>query len=231
LRAGGIGAALVASTALIALSGCSTYDSMFGSKPTSAAPTSSPSSSSSSSFSDKFSNFVLGSPATAGEATGATPPDIDCPTVEIRQGASTFSQSAPDNGSAALSLRYQANFLRGARECALRAGTVAMKVGVEGRLILGPAGAPGTISLPVRLAVVREGVEPKTIWTKFYSVPVVVPPGESNVLFTHVEEALSFPMPSAKDFDAYVVYVGFDPESGAAEQKRRPAKPAPKAKR
>src|SRR5262249_3818181 len=100
----------------------------------------------------------------------------------------------------------------------------------EGRLILGPAGAAGTISLPVRLALVREGVEPKTIWTKFAMVPVMMPPGESNVIFTHVEENVSFPMPSAKDFDAYVIYVGFDPDSAAPEQKKRPAKPTPKAK-
>ena len=216
MRAGGIGAvlALVAPFALAALSGCSTYDSLVGSKPTPAAT--SPAASSSTSLSDKFSNLVLGSPATTAEGAGATPPDIDCPTVEIRQGASTFSQSATDNGSAALSLRYQANFLRGARECALRAGNVTMKVGIEGRLILGPAGTPGTFSLPVRLAVVREGVEPKTVWTKFYMVPVSVPPGESNVLFTHVEEDMNFPMPAVREFDEYVVYVGFDPDGAAA---------------
>jgi len=213
-----------------ALAGCSSYDSLVGTKPSAAASTSA--ASSSSSFSDRFSNFVLGSPATAGEGAGVTPPDIDCPTVEIRQGAATYAQSGPDNGSTALSLRYQANFLRGARECALRAGTVNMKVGVEGRVILGPAGSPGTLTLPVRLALVREGVEPKTIWTKFYMVPVNVPSGESNVTFTHVEEDLSFPMPSAAELDAYVIYVGFDPDGAALEQKKkRPAKPAAKPKR
>lgn len=213
-----------------ALAGCSSYDSLVGTKPSAAASTSA--ASSSSSFSDRFSNFVLGSPATAGEGAGVTPPDIDCPTVEIRQGAATYSQSGPDNGSTALSLRYQANFLRGARECALRAGTVNMKVGVEGRVILGPAGSPGTLTLPVRLALVKEGVEPKTIWTKFYMVPVNVPSGESNVTFTHVEEDLSFPMPSAAELDAYVIYVGFDPDGAALEQKKkRPAKPAAKPKR
>jgi hypothetical protein len=230
MRAGASGAvfALAGFFALVALSGCSTYDNLVGSKPTPAAT--SPAASPSASLSDKFSNLVLGSPATTAEGAGATPPDLDCPTVEIRQGASTFSQSAGDNGSAALSLRYQANFLRGARECALRGGNVTMKVGIEGRLILGPAGAPGTMTLPVRLAVVREGVEPKTIWTKFYMVPVTVPPGESNVVFTHVEEDVSFPMPSVRELDEYVIYVGFDPEGGALEQKKR-SKPAPKAKR
>ena len=150
---------------------------------------------------------------------------VDCPGVEIRQGASTFQQSGPDNGSVALSLRYQANFIRFARECTVRAGNVQMKVGVEGRVILGPAGTPGPLTLPVRLAVVKEGLEPQTIWTKFYMVPVVLPSGQPNVLFTHVEEAMSFPKPPGDDLDKYVVYVGFDPDSAEAEKK----KPAPRA--
>jgi hypothetical protein len=218
--AGRIGAVV----ALALLSGCSTYDSMFGSKPTAtSAPTPS---SSSPSFTQRFSNMVTGGPAIAsGQSVGGSPADLDCPTVEIRQGAATYSVSAPDNGSTALSLRYQANFVRSARECALRNGNVTMKVGIEGRIIIGPAGATGTAMLPVRLALVREGVEPNTIWTKFYMVPVDLPPGQSNVVFSHVEEDMTFPM-VAKDFDAYVVYVGFDPDSAAAEKRR----PAPKAK-
>jgi hypothetical protein len=202
---------------------------MFGSNPTAG------SSASSSSLSAKFNALLSGTPTMAGPpATTAaadgntTPADIDCPGVEIRQGASTFQQSAPDNGSAALSLRYQANFVRSARSCVLRDGNVAMKVGVEGRLILGPAGSPGTYTLPVRLAVVKEGIEPKTIWTKFYSVPVTVSPGESNIAFTHVEEDMSFPMPAGNELDAYVIYVGFDPEGAPPEPKRKSAKPKAK---
>jgi hypothetical protein len=214
--------------ALALLAGCGSSD-MFGSKPTAA------SSASSSSLSDKFTALLSGTPtmsapaATTAAADGnPTPADIDCPGVEIRQGASTFQDSGPDNGSAALSLRFQANFVRSARSCVLRAGNVAMKVGVEGRLILGPAGTPGTFTLPVRLAVVKEGIEPKTIWTKFYQVPVTVAPGESNIAFTHVEEDMSFPMPPGNELDAYVIYVGFDPQ-GAPEPKKKPARP--KAKR
>ncbi len=220
----GIGAVV----ALALLSGCS--GSLFGSKPEAGAP-----SASSPSLSDKFNSLLLGTPtmsappATTAAADGSpSPADIDCPGVEIRQGASTYQQSGPDNGSAALSVRYQANFVRSARSCALHAGNVTMKVGVEGRVILGPAGEPGTFTLPVRLALVHEGIEPKTIWTKFYPVPVTVSPGQANIPFTYVEEDVSFPMPPGNQLDEYVIYVGFDPE-GAPEPKRKPA-PKPKAK-
>jgi hypothetical protein len=227
VRAGGIGVVL----ALTLLSGCSTYDSLFGSRP-SPAPPPAASASSSSSFTDRFSKFVLGGSATdaqGGAQSGSTgPSDIDCPGVEIRQGASTFAQSAGDNGSAALSLRYQANFLKFARECALRGGNVTLKVGIEGRVVVGPAGASGPITLPVRLAVVKEGLAPRTIWTKFYMVPVMLAPGQPNVLFTQVEEDMSFPMPPGNELDQYVIYVGFDPDSAALEKK--PTKPAPKTK-
>ena len=91
----------------------------------------------------------------------------------------------------------------------------------------GATGAPGPIALPVRLAVVKEGLEPRTIWTKFYMVPVMMPPGQPNVLFTHVEEDMSFPNPPGDDLDKYVVYVGFDPDSAEAE-KKKPTKPPPK---
>src|SRR5438105_7123276 len=105
----------------------------------------------------------------------------DCPTVEIRSGASTFALGPPGTDATATTLRYQATIARTARECSGLAGNMTMKVGVQGRVILGPAGAPGVIEVPVRLALVQEGVEPKTIWTKGYRVAVNVPPGQSKV--------------------------------------------------
>ena len=64
----------------------------------------------------------------------------------------------------------------------MRAGNVVIKVGVQGRIILGPAGAPGQLTLPVRIALVKEGLEPKTIWTKLYMVPVVMPPAAERAV-------------------------------------------------
>ena len=226
--------------ALSVLAGCSTYHGLVASRPATAAhaPAATTTSTSAPPAADgqRLALFGFGEGDKKGDGDkkpdepGATEsPDIDCPGVAIRQGASTYQLSGADSGSSALSLRYQASFLRFARECALRAGNVVMKVGVEGRVILGPAGAAGPVTLPVRLAVVKEGLEPKVIWTKFYMVPVTMPPGQPNVLFTHVDEDISFPKPPGDDLDKYVVYVGFDPDSAEAE-KKKPVKPAPKPK-
>ncbi|HXZ46749.1 MAG TPA: hypothetical protein VEH02_08475 [Pseudolabrys sp.] len=131
---------------------------------------------------------------------------------------------------AALDLRYQASIVRMARECQVNAGIMNMKVGVEGRIITGPAGGPGTIDLPVRIAVVQEGVNPKTIASKFARVQVTVENAADRVPFTHVDSEISFPMPQPIALiDSYVVYVGFDPAGAPQEKKRPPPKPKTKS--
>jgi hypothetical protein len=110
----------------------------------------------------------------------------------------------------AADLRYQLTFVELARQCTLVGNTVHMRVGAQGRVVVGPAGAPSQVDVPLRYAVVREGVQPKTIVTKFKRFPVSVPPGTGNVLFTDIEDDLSFPRPTQSELENYVVYVGFD---------------------
>lgn len=152
--------------------------------------------------------------------------DFDCPPVEVRQGASTLTIGAKGAESTAADLRYQGSIVRTARECPLRSGIVNLKIGIEGRIVLGPAGGPGQLEVPLRMAVVHEGPEPKTIATKLYRVPVTIPPDQGNVTFTQITEDLTFPMPKpAGLIDEYVIYVGFD-NLVPVEPKTR--KPAPK---
>jgi hypothetical protein len=120
-------------------------------------------------------------------------------------------------------LRYQLSFGQTARECAVQGAIMIIKVGVQGRVILGPVGSPGKVEVPLRYAVVREGPQPKTAVTKFKRIAVTVAPGQTHVQFVDIEEGLSFPMPSKSELDAYVVYVGFD-EIGDKNEKKLPAK-------
>jgi hypothetical protein len=167
------------------------------------------------SITDKLGNWFFGkSSAPANPDSPAnTPAEVDCPGVDVRQGASTLAVSAPGTEAGPMSTRYQVTIAETARECAALGGVMTMKVGVQGRVLLGPAGAPGQVDIPLRMAVVQEGASPKTIVSRFYRFAVAVPPGQTTVPFTHIEQDLTFPMPRPAELDAYVVYVGFDPAS------------------
>ena len=140
-----------------------------------------------------------------------------------------FSLATP---ATANDLRYQLTFVQLARQCFLVGSTLRMKAGVQGRVVVGPAGAPYQVEVPIRFAVVREGVEPKTIITKLKKLTVALPPGTGNVEFTDIEDDLSFPLPSRAELDSYMLYIGYD---GSATTERKPApkaaKKGPPAKR
>ena len=175
--------------------------------------------------------------AAAGNAANipgsGTPPqdELDCPNVEVRTGAATLligsKQTAGD--PSALDLRYQGTIVQTARECVATPPnaptTLTMKVGIEGRVINGPAGGPGHLDIPLRLAVVHEGPQPRTVLSKLVRIPVEMAPGTDHVNFTHVEPDISFPMPKpAGALGAYIVYVGFDPNAGPVQKPKPPAR-------
>jgi hypothetical protein len=160
-------------------------------------------------------------------AVGGKVLDEDCPSTDVRTGAGTLANAAKAQEATANDLRYQLTFIELARQCVVDgAGTVRMRVGVQGRAVVGPAGAPPQVTAPIRYAVVQEGVQPKTIVTKLRRVPVQL--GSGSVVFTDIEDDLSFPMPPIDQLQRYVVYVGFD---DAADRSQAPAKKAPKAKK
>jgi hypothetical protein len=206
------GAAMMAAALLV--SGCSYTDGWFSSRPTAQAP------SQPANVSDRMGAFFFGPPAQDIVATGV-PAEVDCPGVDIRQGASTLGISTPGAEATPMNTRYQVSIGQTARECASLGGVMTMKVGVQGRVLLGPAGSPGRVDVPLRVAVVEEGANPKPIVSKFYRVAVDVPPGQTSVPFMHVEQDLTFPLPRSGALDNYVVYVGFDPGGAPARPERK----------
>jgi hypothetical protein len=183
---------------------------------------------STSSVSNFFSGGGSSRPTNVAAGEPGASPEFDCPGVTIRPGASTLAVNASNADPSATNLRYQASFSQTARECRFNAGTVTMKVGMQGRIILGPGGGPGQLTVPLRYAVVREGAEPKTIWSKLYRVSVEIPPGQGNVPFTHIIEDVAYPLPPGAEIDAYVVYVGFDPTGALDEDKRKKPQQKPR---
>lgn len=146
--------------------------------------------------------------------------DVDCPQVTVRAGASTYGVGATGKPAVGNDVRFQASISKMARECVRNGGEITARIGIQGRVIAGPAGAPATVEVPLRIAVVQGGVGEKVIASKAYRTTVEMSEGGS-VPFTFVAEDLSYPMPSAAVADSYVFYVGFDPQALAPEPKGR----------
>ena len=175
-------------------------------------------------FASKPASYAQAGTPAAADATEFDP--TDCPPVDIRPGASTFSINSASKDPSQSQLRYQGSFAQTARSCSRSGPTITIKLGVQGRIILGPGGGPGQVDVPLRFALVEEGVQPKTIWTRFYKVPVVIADGQPSVTFTHIEDDLTVPMPSRTSLEAYVLYIGFDPMGLSQKPQAPPPKTA-----
>jgi hypothetical protein len=156
---------------------------------------------------------------------GAPPPpapdgenDLSCPPVSIRAGASTYAVAAPGKQPIGNDLRYQATITRTARECTKTGDQITARIGIQGRVIAGPAGAPSTVEIPLRVAVVQGGVQEKTIATKTYRTTVPMSEDGSEP-FTLVAEDMVYPVPPGAAGDFYIFYIGFDPQALKPEPK------------
>lgn len=180
------------------------FKSLFGGKPDEPAPTAS----------------QPGAPAAGGPPVET---DLTCPSVTIRAGASTYAVAAAGKEPVGNDVRFQVTISKTARECNLSGAEITARIGIQGRVIAGPAGAPSLVEIPLRIAVVQGGVNEKVIATKAYRTSVQMTE-DGSVPFSFVADDLVYPAPSAVDNDAYVFYIGFDPQALAPEPKGRAKK-------
>jgi len=187
------------------------------------------------SLTDRFKSLFGGksdepAPNPAPGAPGASEPVIDqsglfCPDVKIRAGASTYAVAAPGKQPIGNDLKFQATITKTARECQINGGEITARIGIQGRIIAGPSGAPSSVQVPLRVAVVQGGVSEKTIATKVYQTTVAMSESGSEP-FTLVADDLVYPAPPVAIGDSYIFYIGFDPQALKPEPKPR----APKKK-
>jgi hypothetical protein len=177
---------------------------------------------SSQSLGDRFKSLFGGKSEEPAE--GAPPPapegenDLTCPPVSIRAGASTYAVAAPGKQPVGNDLRFQATITRTARQCTKTGDQIIARIGIQGRVIAGPAGAPASVEIPLRVAVVQGGVQEKTIATKVYRTTVAMSE-DSSIPFTLVAEELVYPVPPGATGDSYIFYIGFDPQALKPEPK------------
>lgn len=181
------------------------------------------------SFTDRFKSLFGGKSDEPAQPTPAPAPgqpaedEIDCPQVTVRSGASTYAVGASGKPAVGNEIRFQATISKMARECFRSSEGITARIGIQGRVIAGPAGAPATVEVPLRIAVVQGGIGEKVIASKAYRTTVQMADGGS-VPFTFIAEDLTYPVPAAAVAENYIFYVGFDPQALSPEPKGRKKK-------
>lgn len=113
----------------------------------------------------------------------------------------------PDHVGDANSIVHRGEISKLARECQLYSDRVIVKYGFAGRILLGPKGAPGTVTLGVSVRVA--GAQQNTLATDKMSVTTTIPPDSPAGYFSMVRE-IAFPIVVGTRPEDYKVFVAFD---------------------
>lgn len=129
--------------------------------------------------------------------------DVYCPPVTIVEGGSAIQVYAGGRAGDASALRSQVSISNLARECLGQPdGSTLVKVGVEGRALLGMGGgAGGRFNVPVQI-VVKGSAGP--IANRSRQTSVAIPSGDTQASFSVIEGGIVVPAAYANTFNIEV---------------------------
>lgn len=158
-------------------------------------------------------NLLTAAQSGQSDAGGLTPASIGCPSLDIAAGDRSVTFNAPGTVGDSLGVMHRGEITNSARECVPAPSGLTVKYGFSGRVLLGPKGKPGTLTLPAKVTVLDGSRAP--VKTEKLRVVVNVPAGSTAGYFSEVREIVLPIAPGAR----YRVYVGFD-QSAVGGQKK-----------
>jgi hypothetical protein len=127
-----------------------------------------------------------------------------CPPVKLREGTAYFNTYAKGGQDDPTKVLYQASLTDVTRTCSSSGGTMTMNVAVAGKVVPGPAGAPGNVTMPIRVAVVRGD---EVLYSQLHKHQVAVGDASAATQFVFNDQSVSFPAPQGTDVQ---VFAGYD---------------------
>ena len=144
---------------------------------------------------------------------------VICPVVDVRDGGAAH-RVYNGKGAANGDVRYQFSIGDTARECTVDGSNLIIKVGVEGKVLLGPSGAPSSFTVPVFIGVRRDEGQ-QMVSSKVYNIAAAVPAGSTQTTFSVVSEPLVVPFTRENAAGDYTIYVGFEGQRESRPQQAR----------
>ncbi|MGX5805689.1 hypothetical protein ACWGS9_31380 [Bradyrhizobium sp. Arg314] len=118
---------------------------------------------------------------------------------------------------------YQASVTDVTRDCTHANGQMSMKIAVAGKVVPGPLFAPGTVTMPIRIAVQRGG---EVLYSQLHQYQVQVTDASAATQFVFVDSNVVVPEPSARDYQAYAGYDENIPAAAKPKGKKKKRAPA-----
>lgn len=112
-----------------------------------------------------------------------------------------------------LAIMHRGEITKTARECQIEPGRVTVKYGFSGRVLLGPKGKPGPISLPLNVAV--NDSKRARVAGDHLNLDVVVEPDKPIAYFSAVR-TVTFDVPEGSRPGEFEIMVGFDNKAAGA---------------
>lgn len=135
-----------------------------------------------------------------------------CPQVEVRTGTQAYPVYQRGRDFDPQAVLYQGSVGETARECNFADGSIVMRVGVNGRVLRGPAGTGAqSVNLPIRIVVTGPAGNP--VYSELQDVSLVLSEGTNSVPFSVVQENVVIVLQPDDSARNYNVLVGFDQPS------------------
>ncbi len=128
-----------------------------------------------------------------------------CPKVDLREGTAfyrTYQKGGKETEDPSKVI-YQAALSETSRDCKYANGILTMTVAAAGRVVPGPVGTAGTITMPIRVAVLRGD---EVLYSKLSTQDVsIAESGATQFVFT--DNQVSIPQPTTRNIQ---VFIGYD---------------------
>lgn len=131
----------------------------------------------------------------------------ECPPIRVSEGGESLAVYAQGREGQARGLVYQAVIDEQSRNCVVSDGLITVQMGVLGRVLAGPAGTAGSVTIPVRFSVVRDDL---TVFEQTYQVPTDIMAGSMSGDLIQVVDNIDVPYIGG---DRITFWVGFEKQS------------------
>jgi hypothetical protein len=145
-----------------------------------------------------------------------------CPQITIRDEGAVFKTYAKGAKDDPAQLAYQASLVQGTRQCTTDGTALNMTVVVQGRLVAGPMGGSGSVTLPIKVSVMDGET---VLYSDTTNYQANIPAGEGSAQFLYTDNKVRV-TGGAAGFVS--VYVSFD--QGPPAKPAKAARPAHKRK-